>query len=166
MFIQQRLNPQPTDPVQAKVFMFLPVFFTFLLANFAAGLVIYWTFNNILSIIQQRLIMWRMGVGNRSAPMSAARNGPAADPAAPTRAPAALEYGRWLFEQECRFLLGAVDLAHLPAPAAPEVAFAGRSNVGKSSLVNALTGRKTLARTSNTPGRTRELNFFDLGGRW
>lgn len=62
MFIQQRLNPQPTDPVQAKVFMFLPLFFTFLLANFAAGLVIYWTVNNILSIIQQRLIMWRMGV--------------------------------------------------------------------------------------------------------
>jgi YidC/Oxa1 family membrane protein insertase len=62
MFIQQRLNPQPTDPVQAKVFMFLPLFFTFLLANFAAGLVIYWTWNNILSILQQRLIMWRMGV--------------------------------------------------------------------------------------------------------
>ena len=56
-----------------------------------------------------------------------------------------------------------------PAPPAarglPEIAFAGRSNVGKSSLVNALTGRRTLARTSNTPGRTRQLNFFDLGGR-
>ena len=53
----------------------------------------------------------------------------------------------------------------MPAPALPEIAFAGRSNVGKSSLVNALTGRRALARISNTPGRTRELNFFDLGGR-
>ena len=53
----------------------------------------------------------------------------------------------------------------MPAPALPEIAFAGRSNVGKSSLVNALTGRRALARTSNTPGRTRELNFFDLDGR-
>ncbi|MEC7592149.1 MAG: ribosome biogenesis GTP-binding protein YihA/YsxC [Pseudomonadota bacterium] len=97
--------------------------------------------------------------------MSASSDGPAASPTAPPVAPAALEFGRWLFQQECRFLLGAVDLDHLPTPAAPEVAFAGRSNVGKSSLVNALTGRKTLARTSNTPGRTRELNFFDLGGR-
>ena len=53
----------------------------------------------------------------------------------------------------------------MPAPGLPEIAFAGRSNVGKSSLVNALTGQRTLARTSNTPGRTRELNFFDLDGR-
>ena len=53
----------------------------------------------------------------------------------------------------------------MPAPALPEIAIAGRSNVGKSSLVNALTGRSALARTSNTPGRTRELNFFDLDGR-
>ncbi len=59
-----------------------------------------------------------------------------------------------------------VALEHLPPPDMPEVAFIGRSNVGsKSSLVNALTGRKALARTSNTPGRTQELNFFDLGGR-
>ncbi len=78
---------------------------------------------------------------------------------------AALETGRHLFAQECRFLVGAVRLAQLPDAALPEVAFAGRSNVGKSSLVNALTGRKTLARTSNTPGRTRQFNFFDLGHR-
>jgi len=62
MFLQQKLNPQPADPVQAKVFMFLPLFFTFLLASFPAGLVIYWAWNNLLSIAQQRLIMWRMGV--------------------------------------------------------------------------------------------------------
>ena len=55
--------------------------------------------------------------------------------------------------------------AALPPEGLPEIAFAGRSNVGKSSLVNALTGRRMLARTSNTPGRTRQLNFFDLGGR-
>ena len=62
MFLQQKLNPQPADPVQAKVFMFLPLFFTFLLAQFPAGLVIYWAWNNALSILQQRVIMKRVGV--------------------------------------------------------------------------------------------------------
>lgn len=70
-----------------------------------------------------------------------------------------------LFAQECRFITGAANLNQLPPDGLPEVAFAGRSNVGKSSLVNALTGRRTLAKVSNTPGRTRQLNFFDLGGR-
>ncbi len=78
---------------------------------------------------------------------------------------AAIETGRHLFAQACTFLGAAVEAERLPESVLPEVAFAGRSNVGKSSLVNALTGRKTLARTSNTPGRTRQLNFFDLGGR-
>ena len=77
----------------------------------------------------------------------------------------AIEQGRLLFAQECEFVRGAADLAGIPATKLPEVAFVGRSNVGKSSLVNALTGRKTLARVSNTPGRTREINFFRLGGR-
>jgi GTP-binding protein len=77
----------------------------------------------------------------------------------------ALEFGRWLFAQDCRFVTGAADLSVLPPAELPEVAFAGRSNVGKSSLVNALTGRTTLARISRTPGRTRQLNFFSLGGR-
>lgn len=62
MYIQQKLNPQPADPVQAKIFMFLPIFFTFLLARFPAGLVIYWAWNNSLSVIQQYIIMKRMGV--------------------------------------------------------------------------------------------------------
>ncbi len=62
MFLQQKLNPQPPDPVQAKIFMFLPIMFTFLLARFPAGLVIYWAWNNLLSIIQQWVIMRRMGV--------------------------------------------------------------------------------------------------------
>ncbi len=69
-----------------------------------------------------------------------------------------------LFRGPCDFMLGVVAMDGLPPTNTPEVAFAGRSNVGKSSLINALTGRKALARTSNTPGRTRELNFFDLGG--
>ncbi len=80
-------------------------------------------------------------------------------------APEAIEVGRHLFAQACTFLGAAVEAARLPETTLPEVAFAGRSNVGKSSLVNALTGRRTLARTSHTPGRTRQLNFFDLGGR-
>ena len=62
MFLQQKLNPQPADPLQAKIFLFLPLMFTFLLAQFPAGLVVYWAWNNTLSIIQQKIIMTRMGV--------------------------------------------------------------------------------------------------------
>ncbi len=62
MFLQQKLNPQPPDPVQAKIFLFLPILFTFLLAQFPAGLVVYWAWNNLLSILQQKVIMMRMGV--------------------------------------------------------------------------------------------------------
>ncbi|MDR3539289.1 MAG: ribosome biogenesis GTP-binding protein YihA/YsxC [Acetobacteraceae bacterium] len=83
----------------------------------------------------------------------------------PDEAAEALEAGRKLFAGECTFFFGAQKLEQLPPPARTEIAFAGRSNVGKSSLLNALTGRKGLARASNEPGRTRQLNFFDLAGR-
>ena len=73
------------------------------------------------------------------------------------------EEARKLFCGPIEFLKSAPELKFLPDPEVPEVAFAGRSNVGKSSLLNALTNRKALARTSNTPGRTQELNFFDVG---
>ena len=78
---------------------------------------------------------------------------------------AALEAGRLLFAQSCDFVSGANSLQGLPPNGLTEVAFAGRSNVGKSSLINSLTGRSTLARISNTPGRTRQVNFFNLGDR-
>ena len=80
------------------------------------------------------------------------------------KAAVAIERGRLLFTQECEFVMGVRTEADLPKAELPEVAFAGRSNVGKSSFLNALTNRNSLARTSNTPGRTREVNFFRLGG--
>ncbi|HST75485.1 MAG TPA: ribosome biogenesis GTP-binding protein YihA/YsxC [Acetobacteraceae bacterium] len=76
-----------------------------------------------------------------------------------------VEAGRKLFARDCRFIAGAATETALPSESLPEIAFVGRSNVGKSSLVNALTGRRMLARTSNSPGRTRQLNFFALDDR-
>ena len=67
-----------------------------------------------------------------------------------------------IFSRNCQFVTGAVDMDGLPAQNLPEVAFAGRSNVGKSSLINAVLGRKNLVKTSKTPGRTQQLNFFNL----
>ncbi len=88
-----------------------------------------------------------------------------AAPASEPIDPALIEAGRHLFAQDCQFVRAIADLGQLPPAALPELAFVGRSNVGKSSLVNALTGRRTLARTSNTPGRTQHLIFFNLDDR-
>jgi GTP-binding protein len=85
------------------------------------------------------------------------------EPSAEQQNAALIEAGRKLFAGPCDFFFAAAKSDGLPPIGAPEIAFAGRSNVGKSSLVNALTGRQSLARTSNTPGRTQELIFFDLG---
>jgi GTP-binding protein len=76
-----------------------------------------------------------------------------------------LEAARVLFARPAEFLMGAAQIDQLPDPDLPEIAFAGRSNVGKSSLINALVGRSGLARSSSEPGRTREVNFFLLDGR-
>jgi GTP-binding protein len=86
-------------------------------------------------------------------------------PAADVFSAEEIEAARVLFARPVEFLMGAAQIDGLPPPDLPEVAFAGRSNVGKSSLINALTGRKHLARASTEPGRTREVNFFLLDGR-
>jgi GTP-binding protein len=75
------------------------------------------------------------------------------------------EAARKLFAGACDFIWGASSVDNLPPETLPEIAFVGRSNAGKSSLLNALTGRKALARVSHTPGRTRQINFFNLGGK-
>lgn len=87
------------------------------------------------------------------------------DDLTPEQAAELTEQGRLLFARDVTFMRGVAALDGLPAISLPEVAFAGRSNVGKSSLINALCGRSTVARTSNTPGRTQELNYFDVSGR-
>ena len=79
--------------------------------------------------------------------------------------PDSLEVGRKLFARPATFVMGVAKLDQLPPADLPEVAMAGRSNVGKSSLINALTGQGSLARTSNTPGRTQQINLFDLSSR-
>jgi len=79
--------------------------------------------------------------------------------------PDELEQARILFARPATFVLGCAKIEQLPEPDLPEIGFAGRSNVGKSSLINGLVGMHKLARASNEPGRTREVNFFDLDGR-
>src|SRR3984957_3028574 len=75
------------------------------------------------------------------------------------------EFARKLFAGPCDFIWASSRIDNLPPQSLREIAFVGRSNVGKSSLINALTGRKTVARVSQTPGRTRQINFFNLGGK-
>ena len=75
------------------------------------------------------------------------------------------EFARKLFAGPCDFFWGTGDINSLPPQSLPEIAMVGRSNAGKSSLINALTNHKGLARVSHTPGRTREINFFNLGGK-
>ena len=87
------------------------------------------------------------------------------NPLFPAEDEAWIETGRWLFAQSCTFQGAATRVSNLPVESLTEVAFAGRSNVGKSSLINALVNHKKLARVSNTPGRTQEINFFNLGNK-
>ncbi len=94
--------------------------------------------------------------------MTAAGECPAEDA---WRDPDALERGRLLFAGPCEFVAGVAEPGQLPESGPPEIAFAGRSNVGKSRIINALTNRKALARTSSAPGRTRQINFFALDDR-
>ncbi|HUN45479.1 MAG TPA: ribosome biogenesis GTP-binding protein YihA/YsxC [Stellaceae bacterium] len=100
--------------------------------------------------------------GRRLSGAAAAAEAPGVFPADLAPDAEAVERGRRLFAGACDFVAGALTAEVIPGDTLPEIAFAGRSNVGKSSLINALTGRNTLARVSNTPGRTRQLNFFAL----
>ena len=174
MWLQMRLNPQVPDPVQRQIFALMPWILMFVMATFAAGLQLYWVTNNILTIAQQKWLY------SRNPEM---KNPPAAAPPPPPpppppagarkgRMPRPSERGRSrtgrggpeaLFRAGLVPEVGAASCKFLPDPGVPEIAFAGRSNVGKSSLLNRLTNRSGLARTSNTPGRTQELNIFEVG---
>ena len=156
MWLQFKLNPPPMDPVQQQIFAIMPWVMMFVMAPFAAGLQLYWMVNNVLTIAQQKWLYSRYPGMNRARRPRRSRLSERPRPTWPRRA-------RKLFAGPIDFLKSAPELQFLPDPTAPEIAFAGRSNVGKSSLLNALTNRKAWRATSNTPGRTQELNFFDVG---
>ena len=175
-WVQTKLNPAPADPIQARMFGLMPIMFTFMFATFPAGLVIYYTWNNLLGVAQQWYIMSRQGVEVHlfknlrldtvaATPDAAAPNRPRRVSTEDDDAARKLAAARKLFAGACDFVWGTGDIDSLPPQSLPEIAFVGRSNAGKSSLINALTNRKTLARVSHTPGRTREINFFKLGER-
>ena len=226
MFVQMKLNPTPPDPAQAMIFTWMPVLFTFMLASFPAGLVIYWAWNNTLSVTQQYVIMRRYGTevnlwqnivgtfrrtpkaatagasgqGGRAAPgqrrqarrqpkkrrrrrprrprartgMAAARRPTSALPA-PFSSPsiherrhrttmplqaAAIEAGRRLFARPGGIVMGVASVAGLPPAAGSRSPSPDAPMSASRRCINALVGQKALARTSNTPGRTRELNLF------
>ena len=179
-WLQTKMNPAPADPVQARMFGLMPLIFMFMLANFPAGLVIYWTWNNLLSMIQQYVIMRREGAeihlfnNLKLTPIAQALVGPGAGSASGRMSGAG-----WATTRSARASCSPAPANSLLAPRhsklcpksdLPEIAFVGRSNVGKSSLINALLGRSALARVSHTPGRTRQINLFrssrsaDAGG--
>ncbi len=156
MWLQFKLNPQQMDPTQQQIFAIMP-----------------WVMMFIMAPVRQRppaLLGDQQRAHDRPAMVAVQkiRTAPVRHPPGPHMTGAAAdeelaERARKLFAGPIAFLKSAPELRFLPDPDVPEIAFAGRSNVGKSSLLNALTNRKALARTSNTPGRTQELNFFDVG---
>ena len=137
MYLQQKLNPAPPDPLQAKIMSFLPLMFLFLFATFPAGLVIYWTWNNILSIGQQWIIMKKQNDFMKA-------------------------FSFKVFSEGISFK----SYNELKFYGIPEICFTGRSNVGKSSLINAITNRKSLASTSNKPGHTRKIFFYNIAKKF
>jgi hypothetical protein len=159
------------------VFAWMPWVFMFMLGSFASGLVLYWIANNMITFVQQYLIMRSHGVtpdifGNirsgfrrhgRRTPTRAQGQVMAPLPRGDAPDEAALERGRLLFAGPVDFLKGVVAMSGLPPPTGPRSASPGRSNVGKSSLINALTGARRWRGPRTRPGRTQEVNYFTLG---